>query len=159
MRSVFLAVLILVAVTFVGEAPSASQAPSLATAPECAPSGSAFMRTTLYFGLSKSSSGKVSDREWTDFLRDQVTARFPQGFTVMEGNGQWRLATGRIQRERSKVLLLVHDRDPVVRESRGNHRQLQEVVRSGIRFVGNRTSLRRVLDGDRRPPGGSYLFR
>lgn len=108
MRSVALTVFVVILATIIAEAPGSSQAPSV-TNLECGPSGTAYMRTTLYFGLSKKSSGTVSNREWTAFLRDQVTARFPQGFTVWEANGQWRLSDGRIQRERSKVLLVVHD--------------------------------------------------
>ena len=69
--------------------------------------GTAFTRTTLYFGLNRT-AGNVTEGQWRDFLRDQVTPRFPQGLTVWEANGQWRRADGRISHERSKVLLLVH---------------------------------------------------
>ena len=80
----------------------------------CAPLGSAFLRTTLYFGLNRP-TGMVSDSQWRAFLRDEVTPRFPQGLTVWEANGQWQQSNGRISRERAKVLLLVHDDTPAVR--------------------------------------------
>jgi hypothetical protein len=76
------------------------------------------MRTTLYFGLTRP-TGTVSEKEWQAFLREQVTPRFPHGLTVWEANGQWRRPDGRIGRERSKVLLLIHDETPAVREALG----------------------------------------
>jgi hypothetical protein len=51
----------------------------------------------------------VTESEWRSFLRRHVTPSFPDGLTVLEAQGQWRRADGRIERERSKVLLLVHD--------------------------------------------------
>ena len=74
------------------------------------------MRTTLYFGLSKQ-KGSVSELEWQMFLRDEVTARFPQGLTVWEAEGQWKGADGSVGHERTKVLLLVHADTAAARES------------------------------------------
>src|SRR5690349_15199281 len=79
----------------------------------CGPLGSSYMRTTLYFGLNRK-GGNISESQWKSFVRDEVTARFPQGLTVWEAGGQWRRADGTIVRERSKVLLLVHDDKPMV---------------------------------------------
>ena len=74
----------------------------------CGPSGSGHIRTTLYFGLTRP-KGTISEDEWRAFVRDEVTPRFPDGLTVWQAEGQWRRPDGRIARERSKVLLLVHD--------------------------------------------------
>ena len=74
---------------------------------QCGASSAAQLRTTLYFGLARS-KGSVSELEWQIFLRDEVTARFPEGLTVWEANGQWRRQDGQIEHEGSKVLLLVH---------------------------------------------------
>jgi hypothetical protein len=52
-------------------------------------------------------------------LRNHVTPRFPEGLTVWEADGQWRRPDGRIARERSKVMLLVHDDTPATREGLG----------------------------------------
>ena len=73
----------------------------------CAPKGTNYTRTTLYFGRARP-AGTISERQWKSFVRDEVTSRFPQGFTMWEANGQWRGADGHISRERAKVLLLVH---------------------------------------------------
>jgi hypothetical protein len=92
---------------------SQAAAPGMASR-SCGPSGTAYTRTTLYFGLTRP-AGVVSQSQWKAFLRDQVTPRFPDGLTVWEADGQWRRPDGRITRERSKVLLLVHDDTPPVR--------------------------------------------
>jgi hypothetical protein len=74
---------------------------------QCGASAAAQLRTTLYFGLARP-KGSVSELDWQIFLRDDVTARFPEGLTVWDANGQWRRSDGQIDHERSKVLLLVH---------------------------------------------------
>jgi len=74
---------------------------------ECGGSSAPQVRTTLYFGLARP-KGAVTELEWQLFLRDEVTARFPDGLTVWEAEGQWRSAAGSIDHEQSKVLLLVH---------------------------------------------------
>ena len=51
------------------------------------------------------------------FLRDEVTKRFPDGLTVWEAEGQWLSPVGSIDREQSKVLLLVHADTAAARES------------------------------------------
>jgi hypothetical protein len=84
----------------------------------CGPAGTAHVRTTLYFGLTRP-TGRVSEDEWRTFLRQQVTSRFPDGLTVWEAQGQWRRSDGRISRERSKVLLLVHDDTVLARATLG----------------------------------------
>lgn len=82
---------------------------------ECG-SSAAQIRTTLYFGLSRP-KGAVSELEWQIFVRDEVTKRFPDGLTVWEAEGQWLTPAGSIDREQSKVLLLVHGDTPAARQS------------------------------------------
>jgi hypothetical protein len=101
---------------FAVEAPGIAGQAAPPAQSECGSLGTPLAQTTLYFGLNRK-SGTVSEGEWKAFLRDQVTTRFPQGFTVWEANGQWRKADGRIARERSKVLLLVHDESPELRKN------------------------------------------
>lgn len=73
----------------------------------CGAVSKARVRTTLYFGTTRP-KGTVSELEWQLFLRDEVTARFPDGLTVWEAEGQWKAPDGVIAHERAKVLLLVH---------------------------------------------------
>jgi len=85
-------------------------------APACTASGVLYTRTTLYFGLARP-AGPIREKQWKAFVREEVTSRFPQGFTVWEARGQWQSPNGHISRERSKVLLLVHSETTPVRDS------------------------------------------
>jgi hypothetical protein len=87
-----------------------------APAAACAPQGVPYTRTTLYFGMARP-QGTITEREWKAFVREEVTTRFPQGFTVWQADGQWRTADGQIARERAKVLLLVHSGTLSVRDA------------------------------------------
>lgn len=63
---------------------------------------------TLYFGTAKP-GGIVSQEEWTAFVNEAVTPRFPEGLTSWAASGQWRMANGRIEHEASHLLQLTHD--------------------------------------------------
>ena len=80
-----------------------------ATAPtRCAPSaGEALVRSELFFGLSRP-RGSVSETEFARFIEQQVTPRFPQGLTLLDGNGQFRDASGTTVAEASKLLILLY---------------------------------------------------
>ena len=66
------------------------------------------VESKFYFGLSRPDGGQVEELQWRDFLIREVTPRFPDGFTVLDGYGQWRSGDIRIIAERSKVLIVVH---------------------------------------------------
>ena len=112
-----LAVTIFVAGLAIGgrwPAPVAAQAFNVVI--DCGPASSA-RRTTLYFGMSRPQPKQpVSELDWQLFLRDEVTKRFPDGLTVVEATGQWRAPDGTIDREHSKVLILVHADTPAARQ-------------------------------------------
>jgi hypothetical protein len=83
-------------------------------APVIPPTGCAGLRgapmisAMLYFGRGTPGRGGISDASWQQFLRDEVTPRFPDGLTVIDAHGQWRdQATGVIGRENSEVLNIV----------------------------------------------------
>ena len=62
----------------------------------------------LYLGRSKGEGGQVGEAEWTEFLDREVTPRFPDGLTVLDGYGQWRAdPAAPIAKEDSKVLVIV----------------------------------------------------
>ena len=69
-----------------------------------------YLRTELYFGRSLPDGSVVTDEEWTKFLNDVVTPRFPDGFTVLDGFGQYRDKSGRIVKEPSKVIVFLYSR-------------------------------------------------
>ena len=69
------------------------------------------VETSLYFGLALEDGGEVSEAAWSAFLAEEVTPRFPDGFTVIDAYGQWRdpsFAYAPIIREKTKLLIIVH---------------------------------------------------
>lgn len=60
----------------------------------------------LVFGRNIGGRLGVSEGDWRRFLDAEVTPRFPNGFTVTDGRGQYRDRSGRIVREPSKVLTI-----------------------------------------------------
>lgn len=64
----------------------------------------------IVFGMN-SPSGPVDDAQWQAFLADTVTPRFPDGLTIYRTQGQWRGASGEVEREESRVVEIVHGDD------------------------------------------------
>jgi hypothetical protein len=80
------------------------------------PSEQRMLVAELFFGRNIQGRASLSDAEWNAFAADIVTPNFPRGFTVFDGDGQWQNpATGRIGRERSKILLVAAKRTPDLR--------------------------------------------
>jgi Protein of unknown function (DUF3574) len=72
------------------------------------PASKPFARTELFFGLSKPDGIEVNNVEFQRFLDREVTPRFPDGFTVISGQGQFKDASGLILKERSNLLILLY---------------------------------------------------
>ena len=106
--------LVLVLYTSFADRPPAHAEQTSPAAAACGDIGTLQTRTTLYFGLNRK-GGSITESQWQAFLRDVVTQRFPQGFTVWQADGQWRRADGVIEHERSKVLRIVHEETPAAR--------------------------------------------
>lgn len=68
-------------------------------------------QSTLYFGLTQQDGSLISQQQWQEFVDTQITPRFPDGFTVLKGDGQWQDASGAIVREQSRVLIICHPAD------------------------------------------------
>src|SRR5476649_2451599 len=66
----------------------------------CAPPLKPAVEVDLFYGA-------VSDADWASYLAEEVTQRFPDGLTAVDGAGQWRSPSGAISRERSKMLIIV----------------------------------------------------
>lgn len=73
----------------------------------CSNTQKAAIQEQIYFGTEKP-GGFVSAEEWTHFLDEVVTPKFPEGFTVLPAAGQWRSNTGAIVKEPSYLLSIVH---------------------------------------------------
>jgi hypothetical protein len=72
----------------------------------CHESGKPMLRAEIYFGRNIGGRLGVSERQWTEFLARELTARFPDGLTVIDGQGQWRGPSGAIVREPSKIVIV-----------------------------------------------------
>lgn len=66
-----------------------------------------FLRYELFMGRSGPGGEVVDDSAWEGYLRESVTPRFPDGLTALDARGQWRDGDGVVQRERSKVLVIL----------------------------------------------------
>ena len=102
----------------------------------------------LYFGRDKQGGGEVSEAEWAAFLTDTVTPRFPDGLSVLNVEGQTREPSGRIVRERTKLMVVVVF-DAPAHQGQGprDHRGLQQPLRPTRRVPLRAAGLRRPLNG------------
>ena len=62
---------------------------------ECHAGERALTLDTLHFGTA-SPSGPVSSAQWQGFVGQVVSAEFPDGYTVLHGEGAWRGAKGEL---------------------------------------------------------------
>ena len=94
------------AASFVAGMASCASAP----APGCASNEQPIISEMIYFG-TQTPDGSVTAEQWTQFLADVVTPRFPRGLTVWPASGQWKSQDGSITREASYALNLLHADD------------------------------------------------
>jgi hypothetical protein len=99
--------------------------------------GAMFMRTELVFGMSRSSGPDITETEFQGFVDDQITPRFPEGLTVLSGNGQFKDASGTIVQEKAKLLVLLY---PLTKQSI----KLVEDVRAEYKAIFQQQSVLRI---------------
>ena len=67
----------------------------------------------LFFGRRIKGREPLTEAEWGEFAAQTITPNFPDGFTVFDGEGQWRNPqTGVIALDRTKILLVAAPREP-----------------------------------------------
>ena len=67
----------------------------------------------LFFSRGVEERQPRTDAEWAEFVAQTITTNFPDGFTVFDGEGQWRNPqTEHIVRDRTKILLVATKREP-----------------------------------------------
>ena len=67
----------------------------------------------LFFGRRIKGREPLTEAEWAEFAQNTITPNFPDGFTVFDGDGQWRNPrTGYIARDPTKILLVAAPRTP-----------------------------------------------
>ena len=80
----------------------------------CTPLFRDAMVTEVYFGLSGPGGRTIPKKDWQAFLKSDVVAAFPDGFTVIPAQGHWR-GEGMTQtaQEKSLILKIIHPAGPV----------------------------------------------
>ncbi len=85
--------------------------PSHSTADNTCKADNQMQQTTLYFGLNRPAGEAITGQEWQKFVDQDVTPRFRDGLTVFDARGQWLGNDGKVARESSKALMLIHGKD------------------------------------------------
>ncbi len=86
-------------------------APSRSMAENTCKADNQMQQTTLYFGLNRPAGEAITGQEWQQFVDQDVTPRFRDGLTVFDARGQWLGNDGKVARESSKALMLIHGKD------------------------------------------------
>jgi len=98
-----------------------------------------FVRVELYFGFDRKGGDPVSEEDWTKFLAEEVTPRFPDGFSVLKALGQFRGDDGSIVREESRIILLFFPKS-----DRKKNEALIEAIRAAYKSKFNQESVLRL---------------
>jgi hypothetical protein len=108
-----------------------------------------WLRTELFFGAAKPDGTVVTVAEWEAFLDAEITPRFPEGLTVLDGAGQWQEADGDIIEEHSKVVLLLYPRTAQAE----SHAEIEAIRAAYEQVFGQEAVLR---SDDERPVCASF---
>jgi len=73
--------------------------------PVCSVGLSPMTEARFFFG------GSIAAEQWRGFVDQEISPRFPDGFTIIETQGQWRNRGGTISRESGHELLIVMARN------------------------------------------------
>lgn len=68
-------------------------------------------QTTLYYGLTRQGGKAITVQEWQQYVDNDVTPRFRDGLTTFDAQGQWQGSNGKVSKEPSKALMLIHSVD------------------------------------------------
>jgi 5-methylcytosine-specific restriction endonuclease McrBC regulatory subunit McrC len=82
------------------------------------------IKDELYFGLSKPGGKTVSEVEWQLFLNRVITPRLPDGLTVMDVYGQYLDSSGKLTREKTKLVILIYE------NSQTKNQKIEEIIAS-----------------------------
>ena len=93
--------------------------------------GAVWARTELYFGTNRTGYPEVSESEFNEFVAREVTERFPDGLTLLNGYGQFRNSTGTLIREKSYVLILFYP--ALMQEANKRIQEIRERYKTAFR--------------------------
>lgn len=87
---------------------TAEQSPSRSPALCDALKAPSTVQVTLMFGLKRPDGSPITKEEWQEFMRKNVTLRFPDGLTILSASGQWRdPQSGLVTEEPSQLVWIV----------------------------------------------------
>ena len=89
---------------------------------ESARSDIQWKKAELYLGLGRSDSSQISEVEWSEFLSQSITKRFPEGLTVIDASGQVERITGQLVKQASNLVIIIHEDSPE------NRNALKEII-------------------------------
>jgi len=81
-----------------------------------------WVKTEIYFGRDLPGGQEISRWAWADFMNKVLTRHFPKGLTVYEAYGQMQHADGRIEKQSTWVVAVVHPKDPAIDKT------IQEII-------------------------------
>ena len=96
---------------------AAGRGPAFAEEPAAGPVE--WVKTEVFFGANRPDGRKISAADWADFMDGVMTPRFPAGLTVYEAYGQMQRADGRIEKQASWVVVILHPKNPGIDRSVG----------------------------------------
>ena len=76
--------------------------------PSAEPAIQPMVADRLVFGRAIPDGGTVSEEDWSAFLEEVVTPRFPEGLTVWRAEGQWTDPSGVLVEESVLMIEIVH---------------------------------------------------
>jgi hypothetical protein len=74
--------------------------------PACPAGTEAWDRVELFFGREIPGGGTVGETDWQAYVQDVLSPAFPDGLTVLEGQGRWLSPTGEHFVENSFVVYI-----------------------------------------------------
>jgi hypothetical protein len=91
------------------------------------PSSRSFVRTELFFGLSKPDQSQVTELEFQQFIKREVTPRFPDGLTLLSGRGQFKTSSNRIVKEPTNLLILIYPQDRLAPDKIEQNQKVEQI--------------------------------
>jgi hypothetical protein len=67
-----------------------------------------WLRTDLYFGLTRRDSSIISDADFQKFIDTTVTPQFPDGLTITPASGQYLDSRHLLHKEPSRILTILY---------------------------------------------------
>jgi hypothetical protein len=107
--------------------------PRAAAAPAC-PAGQENLRTAQLFLGRQAPGAAIAPWDLQRFVEQEITPRFPDGVTVLDGGAQWKGSENILIRDAAKVVL-------IVLPARGDTQGRVEAVRAAYRQRFNQDSV------------------